>query len=625
GETIEYKITVTNDGNLTITNVKVVDELTGLSETIDSLAPGESKEFTTSYVVTEADILNGSVKNEATANGENESDDPTDPGDDDVDDPTEDPDGHITIEKVTTSKPANGESYALGEKITYKITVTNDGNLTVKDVTVTDELTGDSWTIASLAPDESKEFTAEYEVTEADVLAGEVVNVATAKGTSPDPDEPEVPVDPGEDPEPTEDKNGHLTIEKVTTSKPENGEKYVVGEKITYKITVTNDGNLTITDITVEDELTGDCWTIASLAPDESKEFTAEYVVTEADAKVGEVVNVATAKGTSPDPDEPDVPVTPGEDPEPVEEPDDKVERTITYKDSANGKVFADVVYKAYDGDPTPAFGPEAPARLGYTFMGWSPKVAKTVNGDATYWAMWRPNTPINPPAPPVEPSPALNYDDHVAYIIGYPDGNFYPNKYITRAETATMIFRLLTEARQKEIYTTVNEFSDVDASKWYNEYVSSMANGGYVEGYPDGTFGGDKMITRAEFVTILVRFFGLTNADCIFSDVSTSHWAYKYIATATAYGWLLGYEDGTFRPDQAITRAEAVTVINRMLNRGVDETSNIGEVKNFPDTMDPKKWYYYEIIEAANYHEYTGHRPNEQWYSVGGKMEQAG
>ena len=407
--------------------------------------------------------------------------------------------------------------------------------------------------------------------------------------------------------------------------KPANGETYALGEKITYKITVKNDGNLTVTKIEVEDELTGDTWTIDALKHGESKEFTAEYMVTEADILAGSVVNVATATGTSPDPDKPDVPVDPGEDPEPVEKPDDKVERTITYKDSANGTVFQDVVYKAYDGDPTPAFGPQNPVRMGYTFMGWSPKVAKTVDGDATYWAMWRPNVPIHPPVTPVDPSPALNYDDHVAYIIGYPDGNFYPNKNVTRAETATMIYRLLTEARQKEIYTTVNGFSDVDASKWYNEYVSSMANGGYVEGYPNGTFGGDRMITRAEFVTILVRFFGLTDADCIFSDVSTSHWAYRYIATATAYGWLLGYEDGTFRPDQAITRAEAVTVINRMLNRGVDETSNIGNAKNFPDTMDPKKWYYYEIIEAANDHEYTGHRPNEQWYSVGGKVQQAG
>ncbi len=619
GAEVTFQITATNiyAEAKTIT-LEEIEGVTLAEDTFENVPAGETVETTATYTITEKDILNGSFENTVTAKIE------TLVKTAEAKVNTEKKNGHLTVTKTTTSETPEG-GYPLGATITYKITVTNDGNLTIENIKVTDELTGDEWTIASLAPDASETFTAEYVVTEADILAGEVLNVATATGTSPDPDKPDVPVDPGEDPEPTEDKNGHIAIEKVTTSEPENGESYALGETITYEITVTNDGNLTITDITVEDELTGDEWTIESLAPGANETFTAEYVVTEEDAKAGEVVNVATAKGTSPDPDKPDVPVDPGEDPEPVEEPDDKIERTITYKDSADGKVFADVVYKAYDGDPTPAFGPEPPARLGYTFMGWSPKVAKTVNGDATYWAMWRPNIPIHPPVTPVEPSPALNYDDHVAYIIGYPDGNFYPNKNVTRAETATMIFRLLTEARQKEIYTTVNGFSDVDASKWYNEYVSSMANGGYVEGYPDGTFGGDKMITRAEFVTILVRFFGLTDADCIFSDVSTSHWAYRYIATATAYGWLLGYEDGTFRPDQAITRAEAVTVINRMLNRGVNETSNIGDAKTFPDTMDPKKWYYYEIIEAANYHEYTGHRPNEQWYSVGGKMEQAG
>ena len=199
--------------------------------------------------------------------------------------------------------------------------MTNDGNLTITNITVTDELTGDKWAIDSLEPGESKEFTAKYVVTEADVLKGEVLNVATGKGTSPDPDKPDVPVEPGEDPEPTEDKKGHLTIEKVTTStaKAEDG-KYALGEEITYKITVTNDGNLTITNITVTDELTGDEWPIKSLAPGESKEFTAKYVVTAADVLKGEVVNVATGKGTSPDPDKPDVPVVPGEDPEPVDE-----------------------------------------------------------------------------------------------------------------------------------------------------------------------------------------------------------------------------------------------------------------------------------------------------------------
>ena len=327
GEEITYKITVKNDGNLTIKDITVTDELTGDKWTIASLAPNESKEFTAEYVVTEADILAGEVVNVATGKGTSPDPDQPDvpvvPGEDP--EPTEEKKGHLTIEKVTTSTAkAEDGKYALGEEITYKITVKNDGNLTITDITVTDELTGDEWTIASLAPGESKEYTAKYVVTEADILAGEVVNVATAKGTSPDPDEPEVPVDPGKDPEPTEDKKGHITVEKVTTSKPADGKAYKLGETITYKITAKNDGNLTVKDITVTDELTGDEWTIASLAPGAEKEFTASYTVTEADAKVGEVVNVATAKGTSPDPDKPDVPVVPGEDPEPTT-PDNEV------------------------------------------------------------------------------------------------------------------------------------------------------------------------------------------------------------------------------------------------------------------------------------------------------------
>ena len=323
GEEITYKITVTNDGNLTITDITVTDELTGDEWPIKSLAPNASEAFETSYTVTEADVLAGEVVNVATGKGTSPDPDKPDvpvvPGEDP--EPTEDKKGHLTIEKVTTSTAkAEDGKYALGEEITYKITVTNDGNLTIKDITVTDELTNDKWTIASLAPGASKEFTTEYVVTEADVLKGEVLNVATAKGTSPDPEKPDVPVVPGEDPEPTEEKNGHITIEKETTSKPANGSKYVFGETITYKITVTNDGNLTVKDITVTDELTGDEWTIPTLAPGESKEFTAKYVVTAADVLKGEVVNVATGKGTSPDPDKPDVPVVPGEDPEPVDE-----------------------------------------------------------------------------------------------------------------------------------------------------------------------------------------------------------------------------------------------------------------------------------------------------------------
>ena len=352
GETIEYEITVKNDGNLTITDITVSDELTNENWMIASLAPGASETFTTSYVVTEEDILNGEVLNVATAKGTSPDPDkpevPVTPGEDP--EPTEDKNGHLTVEKITTSEPANGEAYALGETITYKITAKNDGNLTITDVTVTDELTNDSWTIASLAPGASEEFETSYTVKEADILKGTVLNVATAKGTSPDPDKPEVPVTPGEDPEPTEDKNGHLTVEKVTTSTPANGETYALGEEITYKITAKNDGNMTITDVTVSDELTGDEWTIASLAPGASEEFETSYTVTEKDILNGTVLNVATAKGTSPDPDKPEVPVTPGEDPEPTEDKNGHLTvEKVTTSTPANGETYAlgeEITYK---------------------------------------------------------------------------------------------------------------------------------------------------------------------------------------------------------------------------------------------------------------------------------------
>ncbi len=200
-------------------NVEVKDENTGFETTIEKLAVGETQTFETSHVVTEEDILAGSYTNTVTAKAD-PIDDPKDPdspkipegtdttttGDEDDPDgpnpPIVDPNGHITITKVTTSKtPADG--YALGETISYKITATNDGNLTITDITITDDLTGDEWTIDSLAPGASEEFETSYTVTRDDVEAGEVLNVATAKGTSPDPEKPEVPVTPGEDPEPT--------------------------------------------------------------------------------------------------------------------------------------------------------------------------------------------------------------------------------------------------------------------------------------------------------------------------------------------------------------------------------------------------------------------------------------
>ena len=250
-------------------------------------------------MVTEEDILAGKVVNEATANGENESEDPTDPGDDEVEDPTEDPKPSLKVEKETTSKPANGEAYALGETITYKITVTNDGNLTITNIKVDDDLTGLHETIDKLEPGESKEFTTEYVVTEADILNGSVKNEATADGEN----ESDDPTDPGDDEvdDPTDEKDAKLTLTKETTSTPAD-EKYVLDEQITYKITAKNEGNVTLTNVKIVDELTGDEWTIDSLKPGESKSFdSAAYTITVDDVVAGSVKNVATATATDPE------------------------------------------------------------------------------------------------------------------------------------------------------------------------------------------------------------------------------------------------------------------------------------------------------------------------------------
>lgn len=226
--------------------------------------------------------------------------------------------------------------------------------------------------------------------------------------------------------------------------------------------------------------------------------------------------------------------------------------------------------------------------------------------------------TDIPEPSTPLADLPEdLNSTDHITYIAGYPDGTVRPNGQITRAEVATAFYRLLTAARRDAVFTATPAYSDMNASLWYNKAVSSMANGKYVTGYPNGTFGGNKSITRAEFVAIAARFMNAKAGTVTFTDVPSSNWAYQYISTAVAYGWINGYPDGSFKPNQPITRAEAMKIINTMLARGVDAAGLMAGAKLWPDNANTAMWYYYEVEEATNNHLYTGTRPSESWTSL--------
>ena len=207
----------------------------------------------------------------------------------------------------------------------------------------------------------------------------------------------------------------------------------------------------------------------------------------------------------------------------------------------------------------------------------------------------------------PLAETPWLNTEDHYAYIVGYSeDGTVRPNANITRAEVATIFFRLLTDDARDQFWSTSNNFSDVAPDAWYNNAVSTMVNAGIIQGYEDGTFRPNASITRAEFAAIASRFMsaGYDVEEDLFTDIA-AHWARESINDAAMAKWISGYPDGTFLPDKAITRAEAVTLVNNVLQRKPDADRMLDSMVKWPDNMDTSAWYYEAIQEATNSHDY--------------------
>ena len=244
----------------------------------------------------------------------------------------------------------------------------------------------------------------------------------------------------------------------------------------------------------------------------------------------------------------------------------------------------------------------KTPTRESYTFTGWyadkelTQKISSIkMTSDKTVYAGWEATGVPD----------KLNGDDHFAYVIGYPDGKVHPEGNISRAETATIFFRLLKSDIRDGNLTADNEFSDVSDGQWHNKAVSTMAKLGIVKGRRADRFDPDASITRAEFAAICARFNTkpVENSGS-FSDIS-GHWAENEIERAAAFGWISGYPDGTFRPDARITRAEAMTMINRVLCRMPQSESDLlDSMVTWPDNK-PSDWHYLAVQEATNSHDF--------------------
>ena len=279
---------------------------------------------------------------------------------------------------------------------------------------------------------------------------------------------------------------------------------------------------------------------------------------------------------------------------------------TLEYKTEAGGTITGDATQRVEHGkDGTTV---TAVPKDGYSFLGWSDGITtatrqdKDIRNSLTVTALFRANDEI------------LNKADHFGYIIGYTDGSVRPMNSITRAEVATIFFRLLKDDIRQASWQTKNPFSDIVSQAWHNNAISTMYGLGVVKGTEDGSFQPDAPITRAEFAAIAARFDSkdYTGPD-LFTDIS-GHWAANSINRAAVKGWVQGSGDGTFRPNDPITRAEAVTLVNRVLERdAVTENSFLPNMIVWPDNLSGQ-WYYAAMQEATNSHSYKKENGLESW-----------
>lgn len=302
----------------------------------------------------------------------------------------------------------------------------------------------------------------------------------------------------------------------------------------------------------------------------------------------------------------------------------------VTYDAGSHGEIADGSATETVKRSAKPENVPEIEANDGYKFLGWSTDgktvvdpTEVTITKNTTFKALYedlnaspKPSASAKPTTKPTATpttTPEPGTDRHDSYINGYEDGTFRPDFSITRAEVAAIFGRALTKYDEGQTYD--NKFPDVNADAWYANYVNYMAGIGAITGYEDGSFRPEQNISRQEFTAMISRLGTVLDAgDMNFSDVANDSWAIDFIYTAYKNGWVSGYEDGTFRPANNITRAEAVKIVNAYLKRGTDANGLAdAKYKKFSDVQS-SHWAYFEIIEASNNHDFEEGTTPEKW-----------
>ncbi len=488
---------------------------------------------------------------------------------------------------IQVTNTADKSSAMPGEIVTYTVTITNTGDTPVDELIFIDTLgsviveetlnkpssAGFSYDtgvihVSNLGADASLTFAYPYVVNEQDVQGNRIITTIT-------------------------DTDGLLLAEtELLYLEPKPGvdiNKYAdrvaatVGELISYSIVVCNTGNVALANVILTDSFGANIedvqvpdgttfengvFTIAELPVRETVTITYSYTAETA----GIISNDITAA----------------------------IKIEDAYETISDASAQVEIIPAAQDNPETPA-SPE------------QPDIPATPSTPAVPEETEEPTVPVSPQ--PNRPSLSM-CEEHVSYIIGYPDGCVHPEGHITRAEVATIFYRLLPDDARTAFLSDVSGFVDVNAEDWFNVAVSTLSSTGIIQGYPDGTFRPNTQVTRAELAAIAARFSRTTSGGVTaFLDVNENHWAYSYISAAEDQGWIQGH-NGLYRPDDSMTRAEVMTLINRVLRRAVIAGDMLHGMITWPDNT-PDKWYYEAVQEATNAHMCvrTGKKVEERTY----------